>query len=292
MTRRRALGQASLSVSTLLLCDAEQQVYLFGAQFLAGVSILVMLLRNIFVRVKAGPFAAGRLIAACCLVGVVVLTSASWAANIGVGSGIRVDPPIRSMKDLRDQNVIRQQFDYSCGAAALATILRYGFGENVTERQILVQLFDLLPEEEEVISRREGFSLLDLQRVAQARGYRAEGFRIEPQSLSQLGGPVIVFIEPRGYKHFAVLRGVQGDRVYLADPSRGNVRMPAYTFLESWLQDDGPGIIFVVEPETGLPEGETPLTLSIEGLTQPEIMTAREMLAVGNPFVRLPELSR
>ena len=217
---------------------------------------------------------------------------ADWAANIDIGSGIRVDPPIRSMKDLRDQNLVRQRFDYSCGAAALATILTYGFDDKVTERQILVQLFDLFSEEEKQMSRKEGFSLLDLQRAAQARGYKAQGFRLEPQFLGNLGGPVIVFIEPRGYKHFAVLRGVKGDRVYLADPSRGNIRMPVYTFLESWLQDGDKGIIFVVEPTTGLPDSKMPLTLTLGGLTQPEIMTAREMLAVGNPFVWLPELSR
>ncbi len=128
--------------------------------------------------------------------------------------------------------------------------------------------------------------------MAQARGYKAQGFRLEPQNLSKLSGPVIVFIEPRGYKHFAVLRGVRGDRVYLADPSRGNIRMPAYRFLDSWLGDKGKGIIFVVEPKEGLPEGDTPLSLATEGLPQPEIMSAREMLAVGNPFVRLPELTR
>jgi hypothetical protein len=88
------------------------------------------------------------------------------------------------------------------------------------------------------------------------------------------------------------LRGVKGDRVYLADPSRGNIRMPAYTFLESWLQEGGTGIIFVVEPKTGLPNDKVPLALNVEGLPQPEIMTVREMLAVGNPFVMLPELSR
>ena len=196
------------------------------------------------------------------------------------------------MKDLRDQNLVKQRFDFSCGAAALATILRYGFGENVTERQILVELFGLLSEEEKAIRRSTGFSLLDLQRVAQAKGYNAQGFRLAPEQLALLGGPVIVFIEPRGYKHFAVLRGVRGDRVYLADPSRGNIRMPAYNFLESWLQDDGNGIIFVVEPKTGLPGAPMPLTLTEKGLPQPEIMTAREMLAVGNTLVRVPDLRR
>jgi predicted double-glycine peptidase len=232
------------------------------------------------------------LILACYLAGPIAIIPTAWAADVNVGSGIRVDPPVKTMKDLRDEGVVKQRLDYSCGAAALATILRHGFGDDVTERDILVELFELLSEEEKKVSVKEGFSLLDLQRVAQARGYKAQGFRLEPQYLDKLKGPVIVFIEPRGYKHFAVLRGVRGDRVYLADPSRGNIRMPAYTFLESWLQEGGTGIIFVVEPKAGLPEDRTLLTLSEIDLPQPEIMTAREMLAVGNPFVRLPELSR
>ncbi len=110
--------------------------------------------------------------------------------------------------------------------------------------------------------------------------------------LPNLGGPVIVFIEPRGYKHFAVLRGVKGDRIYLADPSRGNIRMPAYRFLDTWLGENGKGIIFVIEPKVGLPDHDTPLSVPLDGLPQPEIMTAREMLAVGSPYLRLPELAR
>lgn len=196
------------------------------------------------------------------------------------------------MKDLRDQNLVRQRFDFSCGAAALATLIRYGLGEEITEREVLDELFDVLAEEERTAVRETGFSLLHLQRVAQARDFNAQGFRLEPEQLAMLAGPVIVFIEPRGYQHFAVLRGVRGDRVYLADPSRGNIRMPVYKFLESWVQDDGQGIIFVVEPTTGLPESPMPLTLAAEGLPQPEIMTVREMLAVGSPFTRLPVLSR
>ena len=166
-----------------------------------------MPLRNIFIPFKTGVISAQRLIFACCALGAVALPATAWAANIGIGSGIRVDPPVRSMKDMRDQGLVKQRFDYSCGAAALATILRHGFGEKVTERQILVQLFDLLSDEEKKVSREKGFSLLDLQRVARARGYKAQGFRLEPRYLSRLGGPVIVFIEPRGYKHFVVLRG-------------------------------------------------------------------------------------
>jgi predicted double-glycine peptidase len=211
------------------------------------------------------------------------LAASGLSAQIGIGpAGLRATPSARSVKDLRDQNVVKQRFDFSCGAAALATLMRYGFGQPVTEGQILDGLFDLPTEAEKADRRRTGFSLLDLQRVAQAQGYNAEGFRLDATQLSMLGGPVIVYIEPRGYRHFAVLRGLRGDRIYLADPSRGNVRMPLYAFLDSWLQDDGKGIIFVVEPKSGVPPGAVPLALARAGQAagRPELMAAREMLAV------------
>ena len=218
--------------------------------------------------------------------------STVWAVNIDAGSGLRIESPLRSVKDLRDQNVVKQRFDYSCGSAALATLLRYGFGDKVTEADVINQLFGLLSDDEKAVSVKQGFSLLDLQRVANARGYKAEGFRLEPKDLDKLSGPVIVYIEPRGYKHFAVLRGVSGDRVYLADPSLGNIRMPIYRFLQQWLGNGATGVIFVVEPNEGLPQTQMPLNLSVSDHPHPEIMTANELLAIGNPYVRLPELQR
>jgi predicted double-glycine peptidase len=195
------------------------------------------------------------------------------------------------MTDLRDENVVKQRFDFSCGAAALATMLRYGFNDNITEQQILIDLFTQLSDDERTVAERTGFSLLDLQRVAQRRGYAAEGFRLEPGQLAMLSGPVMVFIEPRGYKHFAVLRGVRGDRVYLADPSRGNIRQPLYTFLDDWVQNGGTGIIFVVEPKTPgsrvLDVLRAPATLR-----QPEIIAARELLTIGAPLLQLPHSAR
>lgn len=240
----------------------------------------------------AGPQRLWRSIATFSVAFVLLLllaSSQSHAANIDSGSGTRIDISLKSMKTLRDQGLIKQRLDYSCGAAALATILRYGFGDEVTERELLRELFDFLPEDEEALRRKEGFSLLDLQQVAQARGYKAQGFRLAPQDLARLGGPVIVFIKPRGYKHFAVLRGVRGDRVFLADPSRGNIRMPAYRFLDDWLGENGKGIIFVIESKDGRPALDFPLGSSAHSPPQPEILAAREILAVSNHFLRLLE---
>jgi uncharacterized protein len=210
------------------------------------------------------------------------LTATGLSAQITIGAGgLRADRPMRSMKDLRDANIVKQRFDFSCGAAALATMLRYGFGDQVSERQILIDLFTGLSDDDKRTAERTGFSLLDLQRVARTRGYEAEGFRLEPGELAMLGGPVIVFIEPRGYKHFAVLRGIRGDRVYLADPSRGNIRMSMDAFLDSWLQDDRRGIIFALDPKSKSP-GNLPTALqTLPAAGRPEIIAVRELLTIG-----------
>ena len=192
------------------------------------------------------------------------------------------------MKDLRDREVIKQRYDYSCGSAALATLLHYGFAEPVTERDVLTAVFDTLDDDAAALRRKEGLSLLDLQRVADSRGYRSQGFRLLPEHLPRLRGPVIVFIKPYGYEHFAVLRGTKGDRVFLADPSRGNIRQPAYRFLHDWLDESGKGIVFVVEPQQGLPAKPSPLAVPVEGDAQPELMTARQLLSVTSPPARLP----
>ena len=219
--------------------------------------------------------------------GVVGITATTPSAQISVsGNGLRIGVPGASLKRLRDQHVVKQQLDFSCGAAALATLLRYGFNHEVTERQILQDLFNQLSDDEKKTAQGVGFSLLDLQRVARARGYAAEGFRLDRDQLTMLGGPVIVFIEPHGYKHFAVLRGIRGGRVYLSDPSLGNVRMPLYAFLDRWLQDDNKGIIFVVEPKSGVVKGSDFLTLTNVGSVQPEIVAARELMAVRAPLLR------
>ena len=161
----------------------------------------------------------------------------------GQSPSLQSDPVVvrHTLKELRDQNVVKQALDYSCGAAALATLMIYYYGEATSEEELLTLLQGQLTEEERNIKAERGFSLLDLKRVSQAKGYRAAGFKLTASQLTRLAAPVLVFVEPLGYKHFAVLRGVGGGRVYIADPSRGNLRMSIDRFLDEWQ-----GIVFVL----------------------------------------------
>ncbi len=181
--------------------------------------------------------------------------------------------PIHSWKELRDQNVVLQKFDYSCGSGALATLMRYYFGDNVSEETILVGILDSMNEEEVRDREANGLSLLDLKNYSERRGYQAVGVKLNYASLPKLMGPVLIHLEKKGYRHFAVLKGVRGDRVYLADPSRGNVRLSVDRFAKEWS-----GIALVLGKEAfGLPQ-KYPLALEDQKLIPNEMLAARKSL--------------
>lgn len=200
------------------------------------------------------------------------------AATLDTGQGNRVFVPVRSMKTIRDENLVKQAYDYSCGAAALATLLTYEIGDSVTEQEVLSDAMTPLSGEDFDLRKKEGLSLLDLQRVSKGRGHKAQGFRLAPEFLSQLKRPVMVFIQPGGYEHFAVLKGVRGDSAYLADPSLGNVRMPLYKFLYMWLDESGKGVIFIVERSDGRWPGEYGLELPLISFKDTGILSAKQLL--------------
>jgi len=163
--------------------------------------------------------------------------------------------PVRSLLEMRRENVVIQNFDLSCGAAALATLLRYEFGESVTEKEVAHGLMrrSEYVENPKLVQIREGFSLLDLKRYVQARGYKGQGFgQFEFNDLVERA-PVMVPVNALGYNHFVIFRGVKGNRVLLADPAWGNRTMTIDKFQRMWLDYGDPigHVGFVVEHADG-----------------------------------------
>jgi predicted double-glycine peptidase len=213
------------------------------------------------------------------ITGLAALGVLSWAA-MGWGSDIA----ITSVRAQRDAGVVKQRYDYSCGAASLATLLTYGLNDVVGEELVLRALLDSMSPDELVALQRKGLSLRDLQRLAQMRGHKAAGFRIHHTDLRRVERPVIVFIKPWGYEHFAVLKGVQGDRVYLADPSLGNVRMPLYRFVDMWADESGRGVVFAVDRADASWPQRYALQLGGDGARRLEALSAQRLMETGKPF--------
>lgn len=140
------------------------------------------------------------------------------------------------------KNVVRQEYDYSCGSAALTTLLDYYLGRNFQERQVMEGLLQF-GETERIVQRR-GFSLLDMKRLVTALGHPSGGFKAEASDLETLDHPAIAPIKYAGFKHFVVIRSVYDGRVYVADPALGNISFTLSRFLEVW--DDN--VLFIVFP--------------------------------------------
>ena len=162
---------------------------------------------------------------------------------------------VRTVRELRHDRVVLQEFDISCAAAALATLLNYQHGERLTEREIALGLIDRPEyiEMPELIRLRQGFSLLDLKRFVDGRGYEGIGFgRLTYQNLLDRA-PIIVPVDNVGYRHFVVFRGEFGGTVIMADPAYGNRTMSRARFERRWLEFPELGKVgFVVERRDGL----------------------------------------
>ncbi len=159
--------------------------------------------------------------------------------------------PVQSMLERRQNHVVIQRWDLSCGAAALATLMDYQHGEAFTEKAVAESM--LRRSDPLTVRIKGGFSLLDMKRFAQPAGYRGRGFM--PLQFAQLLArlPAIVPVELNGYRHFVIVRGAVADRVLLADPAFGNRSLAAADFRRAWLA----GIAFVIERRDGLaPRGK------------------------------------
>jgi predicted double-glycine peptidase len=132
--------------------------------------------------------------------------------------------PIKSWKTLRDERVVKQALDNSCGAASLATLLNGFYGQNLTEKDLL-QAMNL------------GNSQASFEQMARALpqlGFRAQGYAANWEQLLRLKIPVILYVKHRKDDHFTVLRGISEDTVWLADPSVGNSTYSREQFLAMW----------------------------------------------------------
>lgn len=99
---------------------------------------------------------------------------------------------IQSWKELRDDSIVKQDLDYSCGAASVATLLNNFFYQNTTEEQIL-----------NIIDKGDlKASFLDMQKALTTLGFQSQGLAVSYDTLRTLKIPVIVYIQHRKNRPF------------------------------------------------------------------------------------------
>lgn len=158
------------------------------------------------------------------------------AAEISFGNIIPGAGPIRkevvSMREGKFRNLIEQHTDFSCGAAALATILKQAYDRrDITEYVVLQGLFSVSDQAEVM---RRGFSLLDIKNYLATIDMRGRGYKIPAENIEKIKVPCIALLDIKGYKHFVVFKKAQDGKVYLGDPALGNRIMAEKDFLAGW----------------------------------------------------------
>ncbi|ETD25171.1 C39 family peptidase [Helicobacter macacae] len=155
---------------------------------------------------------------------------------------ITKDRQITSWSEMRDKNLTKQEYDYSCGAASLSSILEHYYGlENASEKEILDTVLlkkgiDINQKEEiqfdDEMKQKAHLSFYDMVGYAEDRGFRAFGLAVDLPALYELKAPVIIYVKVRNIEHFSVLKGIDSKFVYLADPSFGNIKVSVAKFVE------------------------------------------------------------
>jgi predicted double-glycine peptidase len=134
--------------------------------------------------------------------------------------------------------VVPQRYDFSCGSAALATLLRFHYDDPQSEQSVFLGMFK---DGDRPQIQRLGFSLLDMKRYLAARQISADGYRVSIEQIRAAQTPGIALINFNGYKHFVVVKGIEGDTLILGDPSLGIRRENIRTFQKQWN-----GVFFVL----------------------------------------------
>ncbi len=167
----------------------------------------------------------------------VALPAQAGEARVKAGPGY-FSVPVTSVKEGRFQTVIKQQYDYSCGSAAIASLLTFHYEQPVGEKEVFLEMYEAGDKEE---IRRAGFSLLDMKNYLKRHGVRADGFKLTLDKFAKASVPAITLIETNGYRHFVVLKGIEGDEILVGDPALGVKIYPRAEFETIWK-----GIIFVI----------------------------------------------
>lgn len=151
---------------------------------------------------------------------------------------------IGSLLDRRFYTVVRQRYDFSCGSAALATLLHYHYGVRANEDTVFAGMWDV---GDQALIKQRGFSLLDMKRYLEAQGLASDGYRVTLDQIAKTGVPGIALVLTKGYRHFVVVKGVTKNEVLIGDPSRGLLALPRTDFDKMW-----DGLFFVITSAQGV----------------------------------------
>ena len=159
------------------------------------------------------------------------------------GSPVLLDVP--SIQEIKFSTVVQQQYDFSCGSAALATLLTHHYERSTSEENAFRKMWEV--GDQDRISKL-GFSLFEMRNYLRSINLLADGFKVSLGRLEEIGVPGIALIDDNGYRHFVVVKGVSPKKVLVGDPAKGLYTMNRERFEKIW---DGTVLFIRSELATG-----------------------------------------
>ena len=84
-----------------------------------------------------------------------------YLGGVGIGGGA-LTMPLESFQEKKYRATIAQQYDFSCGSAALAGLLTYNYDIPVSEQDVFQGMFE---NGDKKVIAESGFSLLDIKKL-------------------------------------------------------------------------------------------------------------------------------
>ncbi|WP_432723646.1 C39 family peptidase [Jeongeupia wiesaeckerbachi] len=174
----------------------------------------------------------GRMIAAGVL-GSIAMAAGAAPMEVVAGPFDSFSVNVTTFKERAFINTVRQKYDFSCGSAALATLLHYHYGVPTDETQVFKGMYEHGNQD---LIQKYGFSMADMKAYLEAKGFEANGFKMSLSDLASVGVPAIVVLDLGGYRHFVVIKGISDEWVLVGDPAVGVKSYTRPAFERMWGQ--------------------------------------------------------
>ena len=165
---------------------------------------------------------------------------------------------VKSYQEIKNEKVIRQNYEESCGAASLATLINILDDSNLTE-------LDLLKAMSGQQLYTDMVSFADLNDAVKKLCFQSKSYKIDRKILeSIMSVPILVKIEddPR-FPHFVVIINHKGNYLQIFDPSYGEYISSKREFYSVWDRYNKGGFALIINPKKQLKDYKLNLPKSL-----------------------------
>lgn len=161
---------------------------------------------------------------------------------------------VKSYHEIRNETIVRQTYEESCGAASLATLINLLDSKNISELDVLKQM----SQKKELYTNMVSFA--QLKKTLDTLQYESRGYKLDRKVFEKLEIPIIVKIEndPK-FPHFVVAINHRGDFITILDPSFGKYVSTKNEFYSVWDKFTKGGYALIVAPKNKIAKRYKPM---------------------------------